>query len=96
MKGIAQKDLIELLVQGHEAEFSYNNKHYIIQPEYEYSDGCDYMTVWSLDTSPHCIMKVKIPQTMTNDFITAYLSKPCFGTKSFLDVSDDINVTNIF
>ena len=45
MNGIKMNELIDLILQFHEAEFTYDGKTYVLQPEVDCEK--EYLTIWS-------------------------------------------------
>lgn len=97
MQGISMNEMCELISHYHDAEFEYNGTTYVLQPEV--NDDKTYLVIW--DCTPDaakCIAKHEvdnegdIPETVIN----AVLSEKCFDGKSFLEIENDITVTDIY
>ena len=96
MNGIELNELCELVSHCHEAEFEYEGTTYVLQPEIK--DSKAYLVIW--DCTPQaekCIAKeeIAVDGDIPPQKINAILSRTCFFGKCFLDIQDDVTVTNI-
>ena len=96
MNGIELHELCELISHCHEAEFEYEGTTYVLQPEMK--DDKAYLVIW--DCTPQaekCIAKeeIAVDGDISLQKINAILSQKCFQGKCFLDIQDNITVTNI-
>lgn len=96
MIGITMKELCNYISQGHEAEFTYKNERYVIQPEVD--NGKSYLVIWNCENDSACICRYGIPnhETISQDFIDRVLNEKCFDGKSFYEIESEITVDNIF
>lgn len=97
MQGITMNELYELVSHCHDAEFEYNGKTYVLQPEI--NDNKAYLVIW--DCTPNeekCIVKHEISAEgdIPQSVIDAVLSEKCFNGKSFLEVEKEVEVTVIY
>lgn len=91
------EELYEDTSYGHETEFVYLGKEYILQPEVQGKK--EYLVIWYSDPNfGKRIAQVEIPKQgiIPDEKITAILSQPCFEGKSFLEIEKDITVTTVF
>ena len=97
MNGITMKELCDYISQGHEAEFTYNNEKYVIQPEVD-NNGKTYLVIWNCESDSACICRYSIPNQdiITQDLIDKVLNEKCFEGKSFYEIESDVTVENIF
>lgn len=96
MIGTTMKKLCDYISQGHEAEFTYKGKMYVIQPEVV--DSNSYLVIWNCEKDGNCICRYSIPNQdiITQDVIDKVLSKKCFDGKSFYEIEAGVVVENIF
>ena len=98
MRGIDIKEFVESLEHGHELEFEYNGKEYVIQPIFE--DGRSLLIAYLYDGSGKCdyLAKEEIPfeSLMPKEVIDKVLNIKCFERKSFFEIYKDIQVINWF
>ena len=96
VKGITMLDLREYISCGHEVEFTYREKMYVIQPEVV--NGNSYLVIWNCEKDGSCICRYCIPNqdVITQDLIDKVLNKKCFDGKSFYEIESDVAVENIF
>ncbi|MDO4555103.1 MAG: hypothetical protein Q4B70_08180 [Lachnospiraceae bacterium] len=96
MNGIGMKELEELLSHGHEAEFTYHDSNYVIQPEL--ADGKTMLVIWDCSPAGKCICSVDIPEhgDIPATSIECILNKKCFSGKSFMEIESEITVDVIF
>ena len=96
MKGINISELIELLSHGHEAEFTYRNTPYVIQPEIK--DGQAFLVIWNCLPDGKCIAQHNIPEQgdIPVSAIEYVLNYKCFSGKSFMEIESEITVDVIF
>lgn len=92
MIGTTMDELREKLFNGHEVEFTYNNREYSIEPELVENDNV--VQIWICEgTEPKCILTAKIKKMEDVDLI---FKEKCFGGKSFNDIEAEITVDTIF
>lgn len=96
MKGITMLELCEYISHGHEAEFTYKGKMYVIQSEVV--DNNSYLVIWNCEKDGSCICRYSVPQKdiITQDLIDKVLNEKCFDGKSFYEIESDVVVENIF
>ena len=97
MNGITKEDLYDFIAHGHEIEFVYKGKEYILQPEIR--GNVDYIEIWYADPNlGRRLVQIEIPKhgIIPNEQITRILSAPCFNGKSFLEIEEDITVTTVY
>ncbi len=96
MTGITMKELRELLVVGHEAEFSYKGVTYVLQPEI--SDGYAYLVIWDCSPDGKCLCRYPIPKEgeIPIGCLDAVLNCRCFDGRSFMEIEADVTVDVIF
>lgn len=96
MKGITMQDLRDCISHGHEAEFIYKDKLYVMQPEV--IDNKLYLAIWNCEKDGSCICRYGIhdQDIISKDAIDGVLNEKCFDGKSFYEIESDITVVNIF
>lgn len=96
MKGITMTDLYDYISQGHEAEFTYKDTLYVIQPEVV--NNKPYLVIWNCEKDGSCICRYSIPNQdiITQDLIDKVLNEKCFDGKNFYEIESDVTVENIF
>ena len=96
MIGLEYEDFITALKDNHEIEFTYQNKHYVIQPEQR--DNSYYLVIWSTGGSPFCIAETRLSGNgdITDDVITDLLSQKCFYNLAFLDIKDQVTIETVY
>lgn len=91
MTGITLEELMDKLMHGHEAEFTYDGCEYSIEPEME--EGDSVIKIWQCNTEPRCIRKAAVRNGRD---LEKLLNEKCFQNKSFLEIEDQITVETIF
>lgn len=96
MQGISLSELSECLSFRRDAEFTYKETSYIIQPEF--SNNKDWLVIWSISDNPKCICRYEIPPKgdIPKEIINKILSEKCFAGKSFLEIEQEIKVSVIY
>ncbi len=96
MIGITMKELRDLLLTGHEAEFTYKGITYVLQPEV--ADGQSRLVIWDCSPNGKCICSRLIPEEgeIPEECIDAILNCKCFKGKSFLEIEAEVTVDVIF
>ena len=96
MRGIDIKEFLESLEHGHELEFEYAGKNYIIQPIEE--DSRYWLVAYLFDGSGSCEYLVKeesyLEAGVPKKVIDKVLNTKCFEGKSFFEIYKDIQVIN--
>ena len=95
MNGIKMNELIDLISQFHEAEFTYDGKTYVLQPEVDREK--EYLTIWSC-SEPACICRYETNEhnIIPKDVIDKVLSEKCFYGRSFFEIEHEITVNVIY
>jgi hypothetical protein len=89
------EELQEMISYGHEAEFTYKDKSYVLQPEID--NGQAYLVIWDCSPEGQCICKHGIPLTgnIPRNIIQDVLNDRCFDGKSFYQIESDVTVDTI-
>ena len=91
MTGTSVKELKEKMLNGHEAEFIYEDKEFSIESERSGDECC--VTIWECGIEPKCISEEIVREESDLD---ALFSKKIFQGKSFMEIENKIVVENIF
>lgn len=96
MKSITMTDLYDYISQGDEAEFTYKDTLYVMQPEVV--DNKSYLVIWNCEKDGSCICRYSImnQDIITQDLIDKVLNEKCFNGKNFYEIESDVTVENIF
>lgn len=95
MIGTSMDELKDRLIKGHEAEFTYKDIIYVIQPEV--LDNKSYLVIWNCGKDSSCICRYSIPQgIIPQDLIDKVFNEKCFDGKSFYEIEADVTVETIF
>ena len=98
MKGINIKNFCEDLEHGHELEFEYKGKIYVIQPIAE--DDKYWLVAYLCDGSENCgyLVKEEIFQAygVEKEVVDKVLNTKCFEGKSFFEIYKEIEIINWF
>ncbi|MCF0231836.1 MAG: hypothetical protein HUJ63_06155 [Enterococcus sp.] len=96
MIGIKMSELIDLISYGHEAEFSYHGKKYVLQSEL--IDDKAFLVIWDCSPNGICLCRLEIPEhgDIPTKVIEQLLNEKCFNGKSFMDIEKDVSVDVIF
>jgi hypothetical protein len=96
MTGTSMEELKELISYCHEAEFTYNNKSYVLQPEI--SNTKAYLVIWDCSPQGQCICKHAIPlnDDIPKSVIEDVLNDKCFDGKSFYEIEANVTIDTIF
>ena len=92
-------EFCDYLTWGYEISFTYEGKEYSIEPDLEQLTNKRFLNVWLCDqVSPTCLVHIEIPTSseVPKSIIDKVLNeKWIIGNKSFMEVIDDIVVTEI-
>ena len=91
MIGTTLEELMDKLLHGHEAEFTYDGCEYSIESELE--EGESVIKIWKCDAEPRCITKAAVRNEKDLENL---LSEKSFQNKSFLEIEDQITVETLF
>lgn len=92
MIGITLDDLMDKLMHGHEAEFTYNGQAYSI--ESEIIDNSNMVKLWKCsEEKASCIAEVVAKKI--EDLDELFRIK-CFAENSFYEIEAEIIVENVF
>ncbi len=96
MIGITMKELIECVSNGHDAEFTYQGKTYVLQPE-KNTNGI-FLVIWIISPESKCICSYPIPedQEIPPEIVENVLNEKCFNGKSFMEIERQITVEVIY
>jgi hypothetical protein len=90
------EELKELISYGHETEFTYDGKSYVLQPVGKNEEA--YLVIWDCSPEGQCICKYTIPEhgNIPQNIIEDVLNDKCFDGKSFYEIEAAITVDTIF
>lgn len=96
MTGVTMGELIELVNYGHDAEFTYHDKTYVLQPE-ENAKG-KFLVIWAISPTSERICNHAVPAEgdIPLEVIARVLNEKCFDGKSFLDIESQVTVEVIY
>jgi hypothetical protein len=91
MIGTSIKELKDKMLNGHEAEFTYEDKEFSIESERSGDECC--VRIWECGIEPKCMLEEIVRKESDLD---ALFSKKIFQGKSFSEIEKKIVVENIF
>jgi len=98
MTGNTMEEIYEYLEHGHEVEFEYLNKIYIIQTNS--INGESYLEIHDCESENKCLYREYISKTpampISREKIDIVLNEKCLNGKSFVEAEADIVVTVVY
>lgn len=96
MTGVTMDELRELVNWEHDAEFTWEDKTYVLQPEY--NEAGRFLVIWIIEPEARCICSYPVPEKgdIPLDVIDQVLNENCFEGKSFMEIEDGVTVDYIY
>lgn len=96
MTGVTMEELRELISWEHDAEFTWEGRTYVLQPENRESGR--FLVIWIFSPETRYLCSYPIPKRgdIPPDVIDRVLNEKCFDGKSFMEIKDGVTVDYIY